>query len=121
MTQLQLACETDGQTQARGPGVKRGSYGNCRAVETVEKRTACFSTVPTALGKLGKKTTTPSFPQFPQLRRLGLYIGEEETYVSSTVAPLSTNRQEPGWRLKVKPEGWLPEPRKAAGKGEVCS
>jgi hypothetical protein len=24
-------------------------------VETVEKRTACFSTVPTALGKLGKK------------------------------------------------------------------
>ena len=30
-------------------------YGNCRAVETVEKRTACFSTVPTALGKLGKK------------------------------------------------------------------
>src|SRR5262249_29903648 len=28
--------------------------GNCRAVETVEKRTACFSTVPTALGKLGK-------------------------------------------------------------------
>ena len=55
MTQLQLACETDGQTQARGPGVKRGSYGNCRAVETVEKRTACFSTVPTALGKLGKK------------------------------------------------------------------
>ena len=26
--------------------------GNCRAVETVEKRTACFSTVPTALGKL---------------------------------------------------------------------
>ena len=30
-------------------------YGNCRAVETVEKRTACFPTVPTALGKLGKK------------------------------------------------------------------
>jgi hypothetical protein len=29
-------------------------YGNCRAVETVEKPTACFSTVPTALGKLGK-------------------------------------------------------------------
>jgi hypothetical protein len=30
-------------------------YGNCRAVETVEKRTACFPTVPTALGKLGKR------------------------------------------------------------------
>jgi hypothetical protein len=30
-------------------------YGNCRAVETVEKRTACFPTVPTALGKLGKQ------------------------------------------------------------------
>jgi hypothetical protein len=38
------------QMMARGMG-----YGNCRAVETVEKRTACFSTVPTALGKLGKK------------------------------------------------------------------
>ena len=30
-------------------------YGNCRAVETVEKPTACFPTVPTALGKLGKR------------------------------------------------------------------
>jgi hypothetical protein len=45
-------------------------YGNCRAVETVEKRTACFSTVPTALGKLGK--TAPSFPQFPQPLLLAL-------------------------------------------------
>jgi hypothetical protein len=43
-------------------------YGNCRAVATVEKRTACFPTVPTALGKLGK--TAPSFPQFPQPLRL---------------------------------------------------
>jgi hypothetical protein len=41
--------------------------GNCRAVETVEKRTACFSTVPTALGKLGKNncaefSTVPTAP-----------------------------------------------------------
>jgi hypothetical protein len=35
--------------------VGKMGYGNCRAVETVEKRTACFPTVPTALGKLGKK------------------------------------------------------------------
>ena len=44
--------------------------GNCRAVETLEKRTACFSTVPNALGKLGK--TAPSFPQFPQPLLLAL-------------------------------------------------
>jgi len=42
-------------------------YGNCRAVETVEKRTACFPTVPTALGKLGKNncaefSTVPTAP-----------------------------------------------------------
>jgi hypothetical protein len=45
----------------------RLGYGNCRAVETVEKRTACFSTVPTALGKLGKNqlrrvSTVPTAP-----------------------------------------------------------
>jgi hypothetical protein len=45
-------------------------YGNCRAVATVEKRTACFSTLSTALGKLGK--TAPSFPQFPQPLRLAI-------------------------------------------------
>jgi hypothetical protein len=33
-----------------------------------------FSIVPTALGKLGKKTTTPSFPQFPQPLLLGIVM-----------------------------------------------
>jgi hypothetical protein len=40
----------DGRREEAGMGC-----GHCRAVERVEKRTACFSTVPTALGKLGKK------------------------------------------------------------------
>ena len=39
-------------------------YGNCRAVETVEKPTACFPTVPTALGKLGKNNRA-EFPTVP--------------------------------------------------------
>jgi hypothetical protein len=32
--------------------------GNCRAVETVEKRTACFPTISTALGKLAAEFST---------------------------------------------------------------
>ena len=54
--------------------------GNCRAVETVEKRTACFSTVPTALGKLGK--TAPSFPQFPPPLLLALKKNEPKQPVA---------------------------------------
>jgi hypothetical protein len=57
--------------------------GNCRALETVEKRTACFSTVPTALGKLGK--TAPSFPQFPQPLLLALKNKRRKNSVSLTL------------------------------------
>jgi hypothetical protein len=47
-------------------------YGNCRAMENVEKRTACFPTVSHRAWKTRQKTTTPSFPQLPQ--PLLLYI-----------------------------------------------
>ena len=50
---------------------RRPGCGNCRAVETVENEPQ-FSTVPTALGKLGKRQ--PSFPQFPQPLRLDRLI-----------------------------------------------
>jgi hypothetical protein len=39
-------------------------YGNCRAMETVEKPNHCFPTVSTAAWKT--RQTTSSFPQFPQ-------------------------------------------------------
>ena len=51
------------------------SYGNCRSVETVEKRTACFSTVPTSLGKLGKKRA--EFPTVPTAPATKGYISTE--------------------------------------------
>jgi len=37
-------------------------YGNCRAVETVEKTNRVFSPVPTALGKLAKAREFPTVP-----------------------------------------------------------
>ena len=51
-------------------------YGNCRSVETAEKRTACFSTVPTSLGKLGKKHAEfPTVPTAPATR--DIYLPKE--------------------------------------------
>jgi hypothetical protein len=51
-------------------------------VETVEKRTACFSTVPTALGKLFiPLRSIPSFPQFPQPLRNDIYISGRKTRI----------------------------------------
>ena len=55
--------------------------------------------------KTRQKTTTPSFPQFAQLRRLGLCIGEKETYVSSTVPRCQRIVRNLCWRLKVKTRG----------------
>jgi hypothetical protein len=46
-------------------------YGNCRAVKT-GKTNCMFSTIPTALGKLGQ--LRPSFPQFPQPLRLDIVL-----------------------------------------------
>ena len=44
--------------------------GNCRtAGERLEKQKACFSTVPTALGKLGEKR--PEFPTVPTASTAG--------------------------------------------------
>lgn len=50
-------------------------YGNCRAVGTVENELH-VSTVPTALGKLGK--IPPSFPHFPQPLLLDIVMKKKE-------------------------------------------
>ena len=55
-------------------------YGNCRAVETVENELQ-FSTVPTALGKLGK-THRAEFSTVPTASAAG-YRYEEKTKTPS--------------------------------------
>lgn len=75
--------------------------GNCRAVETVEKRTACFSTVPTSLGKLGK--TAPSFPQFPQPLLLALKRGKKNSLSLTLKANTSGHYQVKGVKNHLVP------------------
>jgi len=58
-------------------------YGNCRAVETVEKRTACFSTVPTALGKLGK-TNCAEFSTVPTAPTAVSFLGKRRKSILAT-------------------------------------
>jgi hypothetical protein len=75
-------------------------------MEAVEKRTACFSTAPTSLGKLGQKHAEfPTVPTAPTTNRV--YISGEER---------GTNREEKRIRLRLD-QSFKPDMSRAIKSG----